>query len=74
MSCPVCEGAFKKYGFSLREGLNCYLASERACCPKKVTVKSFTSTEVKFTTKDGKTHTMPFLDFMKRSWVDRTFI
>lgn len=72
MSCPVCERAFRIYGFTLRNGLHCYTASERACCPKKVTITSFDSTEVKFTTKDGVEHSKPFLDFMKSSWVDRT--
>ena len=72
MSCPVCEGAFKRYGFTLKDGLKCYLASEKACCPKKVTVESFNATEVKFKTGDGQSHTMRFMDFMKRSWLDRT--
>lgn len=73
MSCPVCEKAYRDYGFSLREGLKCYTTSDRACCPKKVTVRSFTSTEVKFTTVDGIEHSKPFLEFMKSSWIDRSF-
>ena len=72
MSCPVCDREFKKYGFSLREGLHCYTASERACCPKQVVVKSFNAREVRFTTKDGQEHGMPLHDFMKSSWIDRT--
>ena len=72
MGCPICEGAFERYGFSLHEGLHCYTASEKACCPKKVTITSFSSTEVKFTTNDGVEHSKPFIEFMKSSWVDRT--
>lgn len=72
MSCPICDSAFKRYGFTLSEGLRCYTASEKACCPKKVTVTSFSASEVKFKTKDGVEHSKPFLDFMRSSWVDRT--
>jgi hypothetical protein len=72
MSCPICESAFKVYGFALKPGLKCYTASEKACCPKKVTVVSFTSREVKFTTQDGVEHSKPFMDFMKSSWLDRS--
>ncbi len=72
MSCPVCDREFKKYGFSLHEGLHCYTASERACCPRQVVVKSFNAREVKFTTKDGQEHSKSLHDFMKSSWIDRT--
>lgn len=72
MSCPVCESAFKKYGFTLKDGLKCYTASDRACCPKKCTITFFNTRVVKYTTEDGEAHSKPFLDFMKSSWVDRT--
>lgn len=74
MGCPVCESEFKRYGFALKAGLHCYTASEKACCPKKVTIVSFNSREVKFTTNDGVEHSKPLHDFMKSSWVDRTYL
>ena len=74
MSCPACESAFKQYGFRLSEGLHCYTASEKACCPKKVTITSFDHRTVRFTTKDGVEHAKPFLDFMSSSWIDRTIL
>lgn len=72
MSCPVCDRAFKQYGFALKPGLKCYTGSAQACCPKKVTVTSFSASEVKFTTNDGVEHSKPFIEFMKSSWIDRT--
>ena len=72
MSCPICDSAFNRYGFRLKSGLHCYTSSEKACCPKKVTIVSYNSREVTFTTKDGVQHSKPLIDFMKSSWVDRT--
>lgn len=72
MSCPVCEGAFKVYGFRLKQGLKCYLAGKKLCCPKKVTIVDFSAKEVKFTSEDGQEHSIPFLDFMKSAWIDKS--
>lgn len=74
MSCPVCEKAFKEYGFKLSIGLKIYTQSEKACCPTKGTITYYDSSVVKFTTPDGREHSKPFKEFMKSSFKDKSVV
>ena len=69
MACPNCSRLENLYGFHLER--NTYYMTQvneiKKCCPSKVYVTDFTSTDVTFTC-NGKEFKMKKQDFYKSSW------